>query len=84
MTPVTQFRGIDRYIGSRLKDRRRALKLSQRALAARLGVGYQRIQQYEHGEDRISAAMLFMLAKTLNVPIAYFYEGILAASESAA
>lgn len=50
----------------RIRSRREELKLSQKALATRLGISYQQLQKYERGTDRISASMLVKLGHHLN------------------
>mgnify|MGYP000574263666 FL=1 len=41
-----------------------------------MNVTFQQIQKYECGANRISAARLFQLAKALETPINYFYDGL--------
>jgi transcriptional regulator with XRE-family HTH domain len=67
---------VDAHIGARLKLRRRMLGLSQSDLAQRLDVTYQQICKYEAGDNRISAAKLFMAANVLACPITFFFEGL--------
>lgn len=67
---------IDKHVGLRVRWRRKELKLSQEALAARLGLTFQQIQKYERGTNRISAGRLFELAKALDASIMYFYRGV--------
>jgi transcriptional regulator with XRE-family HTH domain len=50
----------------RIRARRDELRLSQKALARRLGVSHQQLQKYESGTDRISASMLVKLARELD------------------
>ncbi|MEZ5647921.1 MAG: helix-turn-helix transcriptional regulator [Alphaproteobacteria bacterium] len=64
------------HIGERLKARRHQLNLSQGEVAMRLGVSYQQIQKYERGENRIAACSLYRLAMVLDIPVAWFYEGL--------
>jgi transcriptional regulator with XRE-family HTH domain len=52
------------------------LRLTQQQVAIAVGVRFQQIQKYECGETRISAARLWNLAKVLDVPIGYFFEGL--------
>jgi transcriptional regulator with XRE-family HTH domain len=66
---------IDKYVGERMRTRRKELKLSQEALAALLGITFQQIQKYERGTNRISAGRLFELARALRTTIPYFYDG---------
>lgn len=67
---------IDHYIGYRLKERRKQLRLSQTALSDMVGVSYQQIQKYENGSNKLTASRLLQLGQALNVPISYFYEGV--------
>jgi transcriptional regulator with XRE-family HTH domain len=67
---------IDLHIGKRLRRRRRLLGLTQQQLACAVGVRFQQIQKYECGANKVSASRLWRLAEALEVPIAYFYEGL--------
>ena len=64
------------YIGQRIRERRKLLKLSQTELAELMGFSYQQAQKYETGASHVSAGKLLLLAKILNVPPCYFYEGL--------
>ncbi len=67
---------LNRQIGRRLKEHRKAAKMTQSALAKPLGITYQQLQKYETGQDRISAARLAVVAVVLGVPVgAFFGEG---------
>lgn len=72
---------IDVHLGKRLRRRRRLLSLTQQQLASAVGVRFQQIQKYECGANKISAARLWSLARALDVPVGYFYEGVAAARE---
>lgn len=67
---------IDLHLGKRLRRRRRLLGLTQQQLALAVGIRFQQIQKYECGANRISAARLFQLAKALETPVTYFYDGL--------
>lgn len=67
---------IDVNVGSRIRLCRRALKISQEALARQVGVTFQQIQKYESGANRVSCSMLWKIAEKLQEPIAYFFEGL--------
>ena len=67
---------IDLHLGKRLRRRRRLLGLTQQQLAGVCGVRFQQIQKYECGANRISAARLWQLSEALEVPVAYFYDGL--------
>jgi transcriptional regulator with XRE-family HTH domain len=67
---------IDEHVGRRLRHRRRLLRMTQRELALAIGVRFQQIQKYEFGSNKISAARLWSIAKALDVPVSYFFEGL--------
>jgi transcriptional regulator with XRE-family HTH domain len=48
--------------------------MSQEALGEKLGVTFQQIQKYEKGHNRIGAGRLYQVARTLGVPVGYFFE----------
>lgn len=66
---------IDKYVGYKIKERRKLLKLSQTKLAEMMGLSYQQIQKYENGSNKITLARILELSKVLNIPTVYFYEG---------
>jgi transcriptional regulator with XRE-family HTH domain len=66
---------IDDFIGARIRERRSMLGLTQQQLAEMVGVTYQQANKYERGINRVSAGRLYEIARALNAPIAFFYEG---------
>ena len=68
--------GIDDHVGSRIRERRIMLGLTQQQLAGMIGVTYQQAHKYERGINRVSAGRLFEIARALSAPITYFYEGV--------
>ena len=52
------------------------LGLTQQQLAEMIGVTYQQAHKYERGINRVSAGRLYEIARVLNAPIPYFYEGL--------
>ena len=52
------------------------LGLTQQQLAEMIGVTYQQAHKYERGINRVSAGRLFEIARVLNAPITYFYDGV--------
>jgi len=74
---------IDVHLGRRLRRRRRLLGLTQQQLASACGVRFQQIQKYECAANRMSAARLWQLAEVLQVPVSYFYEGLVEAQQEA-
>lgn len=52
------------------------LGLTQQDLARMLGITYQQAHKYERGINRVSAGRLFEIARILNAPVSYFFEGL--------
>ncbi len=67
---------VDIHVGSRLRMRRNLVGLSQEQLGKSLGLTFQQIQKYERGINRMGSSRLFQIAKTLSVPVAYFFEDL--------
>ncbi|MGO1074323.1 helix-turn-helix domain-containing protein [Inquilinus sp. CA228] len=67
---------VDVHVGTRLRQRRTLMGMSQEKLAAAFGVSFQQIQKYERGANRVSASRLHQLTRILNVPVGYFFEGM--------
>lgn len=68
---------VDKHVGSQLRARRIFLGMSQEKLADSAGITFQQVQKYERGANRVSAGRLFGFSKTLDVPVNFFYDGIL-------
>ena len=64
---------VDAYVGARIGLRRSALGLSQSALAQQLGIGFQQVQKYETGQNRISASRLHHTATVLGTSVETFF-----------
>lgn len=73
---------VDHHVGARIRERRTMLGLSQQQLAKMIGVTYQQAHKYERGLNRISAGRLFEIAQVLDVPVAFFFEGLQPGSEA--
>ena len=68
---------IDKHVGSRIRLRRQLLKISQERLGDELGVTFQQVQKYERGANRVGASRLYRLSQVLDVPVQFFFEGLL-------
>ena len=66
---------IDIHVGNRVRMRRIMLGMSQTKLGDAFGLTFQQVQKYEKGTNRISASRLQQCANTLQVPVAFFFEG---------
>jgi len=67
---------IDDHVGARIRERRIMLGLTQQQLAEMIGVTYQQAHKYERGINRVSAGRLYEIARALNAPITFFYDGV--------
>jgi transcriptional regulator with XRE-family HTH domain len=50
------------------------LGLSQEELAEALGLTFQQVQKYENGANRLAASRLHDVARTLGVPVSFFFD----------
>jgi len=66
----------DLHVGQRLRAARLLAGLSQTKLGDHVGLTFQQIQKYEKGMNRIGASRLQQFSQLLNVPPAYFFEGL--------
>ena len=66
---------IDVHVGSKIRERRLVLGMSQEALGDRLRISFQQLQKYERGANRVSASTLHRLTQILDAPISYFFDG---------
>src|SRR5690349_22462530 len=67
---------IDKHVGSRVRMRRMMLSMSQEKLGDALGLTFQQVQKYEKGTNRIGASRLQQISTILQVPVAFFFEGV--------
>ncbi|MFC3070913.1 helix-turn-helix domain-containing protein [Phenylobacterium soli] len=66
---------VDRHVGLQIRLRRKALQVSQERLAEAIGVTFQQVQKYERGANRVSASMLWDIARVLKTHPAAFFPG---------
>lgn len=67
---------VDVHVGKRVRHRRWLIGMTQQQLAEQVGIKFQQIQKYETGANRISASRLWDIADALDVPVAFFFEGV--------
>ena len=60
---------FDVAVGNRVRERRRAIGMSQGALAKLLGISFQQVQKYETGANRISSSRLVRTAAALEIGV---------------
>lgn len=73
---------IDVYVGSRVRLRRMIVGMSQEKLGEHLGLTFQQVQKYEKGTNRIGASRLFQISSILDVPVQFFFDGVVAEETS--
>ena len=67
---------VDLHVGARIRMRRKLLGVSQERLAEQLQLTFQQVQKYERGANRVSASKLYEIARALEAPVAYFFDGL--------
>jgi len=67
---------VDVHVGKRIRHRRWMNGTTQQQLAENVGIKFQQIQKYETGMNRVSASRLWDIAKVLDVPVSFFFEGL--------
>lgn len=65
---------VDVHVGRRLRQARFLAGMSQEELGVGIGVSFQAVQKYEHGENRLSASRLYKAARLLDRPVSFFFE----------
>ena len=65
-----------KFIGSKIKQKRKELKISQEKLGEIIGVDYHLIQRYEKGINKIPFDKLIEISKCLNTQLEYFYKDL--------
>lgn len=66
---------VDVTVGANVRNRRKFLGMSQGELSSALGLSFQQVQKYERGLNRISASMMFKIARKLNCTVLDLYAG---------
>ena len=74
---------VDMHVGKRIKHRRWLVPMTQQQLAEQVGIRFQQIQKYEAGANRVSASRLWEIARALEVPVGYFFDGLQGGVEEA-
>lgn len=64
---------LDRDLAAAIQRFRKERGLSQHALAARLSLSGQQVQKYESAVNRVSASVLYRIARELDQPVAAFF-----------
>lgn len=64
------------HVGTRIRMRRQLMNMTQEKLGESLGVTFQQVQKYERGTNRVGASRLWNIARVLDVPVSFFYDGL--------
>ena len=64
------------HVGGRLVAARQLRDLTQAALAEKLGVTTEQVQEYEQGLTELTAGRLYEVARALELDVTFFYEGL--------
>jgi len=67
---------LDVAMGQRIRERRRALGMSQGDLARALGITFQQVQKYERGANRVSFSRLMAIVDALQCHLTDLTEGL--------
>ena len=73
---------VDLHVGQRIRQRRCAIRMSQKHLAQAVGIKFQQIQKYETGKNRVSSSRLWEIAMIMDVTISFFFEGLELSTET--
>lgn len=74
MGRIAKSHPVDVHVGTRLRQRRSLLGISQTKLGESVGLTFQQVQKYERGSNRVSSSRLFEFAQILDVPVSYFFD----------
>ncbi|MFD9901280.1 helix-turn-helix domain-containing protein [Mesorhizobium sp. NPDC059025] len=66
----------DQHVGRQIAAVRVHSDISQAQLARSIGISFQQLQKYENARNRVSASMLYEIARSLDVPVSRFFEGL--------
>ena len=69
-------KGFKKNIGETIKKYRIAARMSQMALAEKIGISYQQLQKYEKGINNISVYRLQQISEALRIQISSLIEGL--------
>ena len=69
----------DAVVGHNIRAHRLARKMTQTALADRIGVTSRQVQKYEKGSNCVGAGRLVRVAAALDVPVLRLLDGVAAA-----
>jgi len=66
----------DRHVGRQIATLRVQSDVSQAQLARAIRISFQQLQKYESARNRVSASTLYEIARSLDVPVSRFFDGL--------
>lgn len=75
-TRVNRFEDIEMAIGHRIRQRRQAAGITQRAFGEQIGVTFQQFQKYELGTNRVAVSTMMAMASALGTTMPELLDGI--------
>lgn len=75
---------LDIHIGLRLRRLRTRKRLSLERVGEWLNLSKQQVSRFEQGQNRLSSLQLYQVARGLDIPVSWFYEGFEDASDEVA
>lgn len=67
---------VDVHVGQRVRQRRWMLGMTRKQLGDKIGIRLQQVRRFEAATNRLSARGMWDIAMALEVPVAYFFEGL--------
>ena len=67
---------MDYLVSARVSQARELAGMSQRGLAAKLGVQLGKIQRAEYTQNRVSSGFLWQIAQATDRPVEWFFDGL--------
>lgn len=66
----------DLVVGANIRKLRGEHGLTLQEFASQLGMSHQQLQKYEIGSNRVSAGVLYVVARAFSVPVDALFEGV--------
>jgi transcriptional regulator with XRE-family HTH domain len=66
----------DLVVGANIRKLRGEHGLTLQELASQLGMSHQQLHKYETGSNRVSAGVLYVMARAFSVPVDALFEGV--------
>jgi transcriptional regulator with XRE-family HTH domain len=67
---------VDAHVGGRIHKRRIAVGLTLRELGRMIDISEGQVHKIECGKNRVSASLLYEIARVLDASISYFFDGL--------